>query len=81
MSKEPIVLDYAPRCEGEHTVTCSDCGAQVHELVELASGDKVCQDCYDDAPWFSNCCGYEARGIDLDYQICGSCHDHCEYEK
>jgi len=29
---------------------------------------------------FSNCCGQEMNGHDIDYGICPACHDHCEPE-
>jgi hypothetical protein len=30
---------------------------------------------------FSNCCGAEMNGHDLDYETCPDCHDHCEAEE
>lgn len=74
---------FDPACEKERMpeLKCRDCGGLFFELIETSSGDEVCQGCYDQMPWFSNCCGYEANGLDLDYQICGDCRDHCEYVK
>ena len=28
----------------------------------------------------SNCCGYEVSGLDIDYQTCPSCKEHCSLE-
>lgn len=71
------------KCYGEPQpdTKCHGCGAvgYLAEMHQSVTDDWYCQSCWDGLPYFSNCCGVEARGVDTDMGICRDCHEHCEY--
>jgi hypothetical protein len=69
--------------EREPQIICATCKLGTYDAlaIEDVAGYKHCQDCYDALPWMSNCCGFEATGVYLESNICGTCRDHCEYVK
>jgi hypothetical protein len=74
------------KCEGDERQPdskCTGCGKPffADDMQADSNDDLYCDACYDDLPWFTDCCGYEAKGIDIDYGICRDCGDHCEYVK
>ncbi len=62
---------------------CEHCTQPITDDPEkLGDGSVVCRGCYEAAPWYTECCGYEVTdAIDLDYGICRDCKEHCEFSK
>lgn len=82
-------VDMCEDCEGEY-VTCSDCGdiIPIKDALKTASGDIICQSCYDDGYTTCEHCDDIVPWDDIvrinyhwrdEIYVCSDCADRCYY--